>query len=93
VLKARAGGTEEKMKTSPMSILKRQVAEQNRKIADLEEQLAAAETRDGSLFDLRKDRPEDIGLTVASHIGPRRWGEIKQAVDAAFKNKKAAPAG
>jgi hypothetical protein len=42
-LKAREGGTEETLKTSPVAILKAKLVQQTRQIAHLEEQLAAAE--------------------------------------------------
>jgi hypothetical protein len=54
VLDAREHGTKEKVKQAPLTLAKQQLAEQNRKIAHLEEQLAAAQN-DGSLFDLRRD--------------------------------------
>ena len=59
MLDARKHGTEEKVKQAPLTLAKQQLAEQNRKIAHLEEQLAAAQN-DGSLFDLRRDSVDHI---------------------------------
>lgn len=92
VLKAREGGTEEAMKTSPMFILKRQVAEQNRQIAHLKEELASAETRDGSLFDLKRDSADDIVNTIIGNVSAHKATTIAKGVLAALK-KKQAPAG
>jgi len=92
VLKARAGGTEEKLKTSPVAKLKKMNMDLVLKVADLEKQLAAAETRDGSLFDLKRDTPEHIAHTICGTIGKRRWQTIRQAVDAGYKRDEA-PAG
>lgn len=64
-LKARSGGEEEKkLRSSPATLLKEKNTEQARQIADLEERLAAAEQRDGSLFDWDKDKTEDIASTM-----------------------------
>jgi hypothetical protein len=60
VLKARAGGTEENMRMSPVSLLKQALVKKEHVIADLEERLAAAESRDGSLFDLKRDNADNI---------------------------------
>ena len=92
VLKAREGGTEEKMKTSPVAVLKAKLVEQTRHIAHLEEQLAAAERRDGSLFDLKRDKPDDIARIIVGHVGEHRAREIIKAVTAALKSKPR-PAG
>ena len=43
MLDAREHGTEEKVKEAPLTLAKQQLAEQNRKIARLEEQLSAAQ--------------------------------------------------
>ena len=59
VLDAREHGTEEKVKEAPLTLAKQQLVEQNRKIARLEEQLAAAQN-DASLFDLRRDSADHI---------------------------------
>jgi len=92
VLKARAGGTEETMRSAPMTILKRQVAEQNRTIAHLQEELAAAENRDGSLFDLKRDSADDIITAILGNVTEHKAKTIATGILAALKTKKA-PAG
>jgi hypothetical protein len=91
VLKAREGGTEEAMKTSPVAILKNKLVEQTRQIAHLEEQLAAAE-HDGSLFDLKNDSAGDIGEVIASSVSEHKARAIaKMIVEAVTtKNRKSA---
>ncbi|MGO8923243.1 MAG: hypothetical protein ACLQF4_09920 [Xanthobacteraceae bacterium] len=91
ILRARAGGTEETMRTAPMTILKKQVAEQNRTIADLQERLAAAEHRDGSLFDLKRDKAEDIVSTIVGVVTEHRATAIARGILAHYKKQK--PAG
>ena len=91
VLIARAGGTEAKLRASPVANLKRDKAELERKLADAEERLAAAEARDGSLFDLKRDKIEDIVQTVVATVTESRAKTIAQGILAAYKKVK--PAG
>jgi hypothetical protein len=91
VLAARAGGTEEKMRESPVAILKRKNAELERSLVHAEERLAAAESRDGSLFDLKRDKIEDIVQTVVATVTESRAKTIAQGILAAYKKSK--PAG
>ena len=90
ILKARAGGTENKLSKSPLAIYKQQIAEQNRKIAHLEEQLAASEQ--GSLFDLKRDTAESIGMILAEHLSESRFDAAVKAAKARYKRKQV-PAG
>ena len=92
VLKAREGGTEEKLKTSPVAVLKKALVERDHRIADLEERLAAAENRDGSLFDLKRDRTEDIISTVVANVTPHKAATIAKGILATLKAVKT-PAG
>lgn len=92
VLKAREGGTEEKLKTSPVAVLKDKLVEHVHRIADLEERLAAAENRDGSLFDLKRDKPEDIGAVIVGTVSENKAREIVKAITAALKSRQR-PAG
>jgi hypothetical protein len=92
VLKARAGGTEEQLKTSPVAILKEKLVEHIHRIAHLEEQLAAAEHRDGSLFDLKRDSADDIGRALADSISENKFRNIVKAATERYKAKRA-PAG
>ena len=48
------------MKKSPLARQTALIAEQSREIEHLVEQLASAEARDGSLFDLKRDSVENI---------------------------------
>jgi hypothetical protein len=91
ILRARVGGTEETMRTAPMTILKKQVAEQNRTIADLQEQLAAAEARDGSLFDLKRDSTDNIVKTFVANVTEHRATMIARGILNHYKKQK--PAG
>jgi hypothetical protein len=90
VLNARQGGTEEKLKHSPVTIYKQQLAEAARKIAHLEERLAAAEA--GSLFDIKRDSAEDIGSVMAAHMSESRFDTAVKAAKAAYRRKQK-PAG
>jgi hypothetical protein len=58
------------VKTSPLARQAALVAEEAREIEHLKEQLAAAEARDGSLFDLKRDSADHIGDTI------RRFREV-----------------
>ncbi len=99
VLKARAGGTEESVRVSPVSNLKRQVAERDRENAQLREKLAKAEARDGSRFDLNRDSAEDIGKTIIGSIGESKARKIAKVIEAGLKaarqtkSKEQNPAG
>jgi len=91
VLIARAGGTEEKVRQSPVANLKRDKVELQRQLADMEERLAAAEARDGSLFDLKRDKPDDIAKAIVANVSEGKAKTIAEHILAACK--KAKPAG
>jgi hypothetical protein len=91
VLKAREGGTEENLKTSPVAVLKNKLVEQTRQIAHLEEQLAAAQ-HDGSLFDLRRDSAGDIADAIAANISEHKARAIAASILGVFKARQK-PAG
>jgi len=96
--KARAEGIDEaeaeaEVKTSPMARMKAQNLEQQRRIAHLEEQLAAAQLRaDGSAFDLNRDTIDDIGSTIAGKVSSHRAKGIADAIVKHLKQRKS-PAG
>jgi hypothetical protein len=46
--------------------------ELTRQNADLAEKLAAAEHRDGSLFDLHRDTAEEIAKVIVAHVSPNK---------------------
>ena len=93
VLKARAKGesAEAKVRESPVALLRKQVADKDREIATLKAKLAKAE--DGSLFDLKLDKPEHIGVAIVENVSDHRAGEIERAISAARKKRKSKPAG
>jgi hypothetical protein len=97
ILKARHGGTEEGMRTSPVVALKRQLAEKGREITDLHERLAAAERRDadGSLFDLKQDVAQDIGRIIVATVGQHKARGISDAIREGLgeKRRERKPAG
>ncbi len=91
VLNARGAGTEETVRFSPMANLKQAKTELERKVAHLEEQLAAAERRDGSLFDLKRDKADDIVGTIVANVSAHKAETIARGILAALKAAK--PAG
>jgi hypothetical protein len=95
VLQARHGGTEEKLKTSPVAILKAKHVELTHEIEHLKEQLAAVEHRDGSLFDLKHDKPEDIATTIVASVSETKARNIAKAITdgIAAKRQQRKPAG
>ena len=69
---------------APVKVSKQKELES--KVADLEERLAYAETRDGSLFDIQHDTAKQIGRVIAeSGIGRKKWDEIRKVVEEGFK--------
>jgi len=90
VLKTRHGTVEPTARTS----LKQQIADRDRMIAQLEARLAVMEKRDfdGSLFDLAKDSPENIGKTIVAHV-PSKAPKIRNAIGAALERRRQKPAG
>ena len=92
MFKARAGGTEENLRTSPLSLLKHKVAEQERRIAHLQEQLAAAE-HDGSLFDIKHDSADDIVEAIGANVTPHKVEAIAKGLTELVKRKRQRPAG
>jgi hypothetical protein len=90
ILQARAKGTEEKLRESPVKALRKQIAEKDRRIAELEAKLAR--TEEGSLFDLRNDTADDIGRVVADSVTEHRAEEIAKAIRTHCKRKKQTPA-
>jgi len=81
------------MADGPSTIYKQQIAEQNREIAHLKEQLAAAEN-DTSLFDLRRDSADQIirVFTDPTAITENKATTIARGILATFKARKK-PAG
>jgi hypothetical protein len=80
VLKARQGGTEDKLKVSPVAVLKAKLLK------------LTHENDDSSLFDLKRDSGDDIGRVIADTISESKFKTIVKAATARFKAKQS-PAG
>jgi hypothetical protein len=91
LLKVREAGQEATVKTSPLARQTAMLAEQSREIEHLKEQLSAAETRDGSLFDLKRDSTDDIGDTIFRTVTAGRAEKIARRI--LMRLKEAKPAG
>ena len=92
LLAARSKGesAEEKLKDSPVVLLKRKVAEQEREIATLRERLAKS---DGSLFDLKNDSAADIVAAIATNVGGSKAETIAKGLIEHVKRKRKARSG
>jgi glutathione S-transferase len=86
VLKAREQGTEEKQKDSPVTLLKRKVAELERALAETQAKLARKD--DGSLFDLKADSVEDIAAAIAANLHEGKAAALAKALPEAIKGRK-----
>jgi hypothetical protein len=84
----REGEPEQTLRTSPMARLKDLNAEQAREIEHLKERLAAAEQRDGSLFDLRRDKIDDIATVIIKNAAPGRVQGLVRALQRQLKELK-----
>jgi hypothetical protein len=91
MLKARAGGTEDAIATSPVARLKEQLAQLERQLHEKDQKIAALQKADGSLFDLRKDSAEDIVAVTVRTISENKAKQIAAGISAHFKKPK--PAG
>jgi hypothetical protein len=81
-----AESAEEVERISPAAKLRAEVAEQDRKIAQLER------AADGSLLDLRVDRADDIATTIVNTVNEHKAKQIAQGILAWFKRQRR-PAG
>jgi hypothetical protein len=84
---ARLKGDDKAKRDKKVSVIKEQAAH----IADLEEQLAAADARDGSLFDLKNDSVDDIVAVIVRTVTENKAKSIAAAITKHFKRAK--PAG
>ena len=92
VLKVRTGnGGLPRQRPSPIARYTNMIADRNDTIAHLQEQLAAAEARDGSLFDLNKDTVEDIVKVFVANCSKSKAERIAKGILEALKKPK--PAG
>jgi hypothetical protein len=90
LLQARAKGTEEKLRESPVKALRKQIADLERRNAELEAKLAR---HDGSKFDLGLDTATDIGRTLADNVSESKAAAIFKAARERYKQRKQKPPG
>jgi hypothetical protein len=90
ILQARRHGTEETVKASPVALLKHQIVEQAREIAELQHKLAKRE--EGSLFDLKHDSADDIASTIVGYLSAHKAKSLADGILARLK-KSQKPAG
>jgi hypothetical protein len=90
ILQARRSGTEETVKASPVALLKHQIVEQAREIAELQHKLAKRE--EGSLFDLKHDSADDIASTIVGNLSAHKAKSLADGILARLK-KSQKPAG
>jgi hypothetical protein len=90
VIKARKEGTEDKVKTSPVAMLKEQLLEKDREIARLKHDLAKHDV--SSLFDLKHDTAKDIALVIVGNVGELKAKDIAKRITEQFKQRQK-PAG
>jgi hypothetical protein len=90
IVKARAGGTEESLSISPIARMKDTIFDQAREITELQQKLAKHEN--GSLFDLKADRAEDIATTIVNSVSEHKAKAIASGIAARYKQQKK-PAG
>jgi hypothetical protein len=86
------GSSKEPNGTSPFAKLKEQNADLQRKIAELENKLAAVDQRDGSRFDLHHDTVDTIAEIITKCVSPGRAKNIASAITKQLKKAKT-PAG
>jgi hypothetical protein len=78
---------------SPMALLKDKLEVLKRQNLDLSEQLAAAQVRDGSLFDLKLDTADDIVKTIIANCSANKAETIGKGLLAGIKRKQQRAAG
>src|SRR5262249_30904655 len=78
VIKARGGGNEEKLKGSPVTLLKQRNAELERELASMHDKLARKD--DGSLFDLKNDTADAIAQTIVANITDHKVEALVKAL-------------
>jgi hypothetical protein len=89
---AKLKGTEEKRRKATLSLADK-IKQKDHEIEDLKEKLAAAETKDGSLFDLKKDSIDHIVTVIVQTVSPHKAKEIAAGIAAHLKKSKSKPAG
>jgi hypothetical protein len=89
---AKLKGTEEKRRKATLSLADK-IKQKDHEIEDLKEKLAAAETKDGSLFDLKKDSTDHIVTVIVQTVNQHKAKEIAARIIAHFKKPESKPAG
>lgn len=90
ILYARDAGKEDKLKVSPMAIIKAQLMEATREIADLKQDLASA--KDGNACDFMKDTIDNIARTmIGATVGTQRAVKIAKRVLELAKDEPPTP--
>jgi hypothetical protein len=93
LLDARIAGpnAEAKVRTSPVALLKDQLADAKKEIAQLKAKIERLESRADHAnvyFDLRKDDARQIGETMTSHMEESKFDRIVKAAKESFKAKR-----
>ena len=78
------------MRASPVALLKHQIVEQAREIAELQHKLAKRE--EGSLFDLKHDSADDIATAIVGTLSAHKAKTLADGILARLK-KSQKPAG
>lgn len=86
VLRARERGTEDKQKDSPVTLLKLKVAELARDLDEARAKLARRD--DGSLFDLKNDTANTIGVVFPDHISESKFDAIVKTAKQRYRDKR-----
>ena len=91
ILQARRSGVDEgTVGASPVALLKHQIVEQAREIAELQHKLAKRE--EGSLFDLKHDSADDIATAIVGTLSAHKAKALADGILARLK-KSQKPAG
>ena len=90
ITKAREEGTEDEVKASPVTLLKEQIMDQAREIMELQTRLAKHDA--GSLFDLKRDKADDIAVAIVNSVSEHKARAIASGITAWFKTRQK-PAG
>ena len=91
ILQARRSGVDEgTVRASPVALLKHQIVEQAREIAELQHKLAKRE--EGSLYDLKHDSADDIATAIVGTLSAHKAKTLADGILARLK-KSQKPAG
>ena len=88
---ARADDAETKRRESPIAMLKKQLADAQRELAEARAALKSKD--DGSLFDLKTDTPDVIARVIVAHATDNKVDQLLKALTEQRKRKRQKPAG